>query len=38
MGNSVRVYLKKIGCTEKLLSFFFDTNFDHLVQAIQFGI
>ena len=35
MGNSIRGYLKKAGCTDRVLNSLFATYFEHLISAIE---
>ena len=35
MGNSIRTFLKKAGCTDRVLNSLFATNFEHLISSIE---
>jgi len=35
MGNSIRSFLQKAGCTDHVLNYLFSTNFEQLLSAIQ---
>ena len=35
MGNSIRSFLQKAGCTDRVLNYLFSTHFEQLISAIQ---